>query len=242
MVEMKRCPDCAELVQPEARICRYCRFDFETQQSGDATAAGTPGALDQVEGPEEALAPELQSRETMWIPVDLLKEYVSALAALVACTQAEIEADQRQDRAFSVTDDSGKWERALAARDVAAEEERAASEQYERLERVVRAAIPRSSGSTRDAARNSLGQGQCSVVATGFKPFDEDSLTNYTAEELLEYYLEYRLGFSIDEAEEAVNRAQHIGRVVLLEAVTLEDAIAVKKELEAMRCTVKIVE
>ena len=26
---MKRCPDCAELVQPDARVCRYCRFDFE---------------------------------------------------------------------------------------------------------------------------------------------------------------------------------------------------------------------
>jgi hypothetical protein len=31
----KRCPDCAELVQPDARICRYCRFDFETGASAD---------------------------------------------------------------------------------------------------------------------------------------------------------------------------------------------------------------
>ena len=27
---MKKCPDCAELVQPEARICRFCRFEFVT--------------------------------------------------------------------------------------------------------------------------------------------------------------------------------------------------------------------
>jgi len=26
---LKRCPDCAELVQPDARICRYCRHEFE---------------------------------------------------------------------------------------------------------------------------------------------------------------------------------------------------------------------
>lgn len=24
----KRCPDCAELVKPQARVCRYCRHDF----------------------------------------------------------------------------------------------------------------------------------------------------------------------------------------------------------------------
>jgi hypothetical protein len=32
---MKRCPDCAELLQPDARICRVCRFDFETGLSAD---------------------------------------------------------------------------------------------------------------------------------------------------------------------------------------------------------------
>jgi hypothetical protein len=36
--EMKRCPDCAELVQPDARICRFCRFDFRTGVSGDGAS------------------------------------------------------------------------------------------------------------------------------------------------------------------------------------------------------------
>ena len=30
MAQMKRCPDCAELLKQEARICRFCRFDPTT--------------------------------------------------------------------------------------------------------------------------------------------------------------------------------------------------------------------
>jgi len=28
--QMKRCPDCAELLKHESRVCRFCRFDPTT--------------------------------------------------------------------------------------------------------------------------------------------------------------------------------------------------------------------
>jgi uncharacterized protein UPF0547 len=35
-VAMKVCPDCAESVQPAARICRYCGYEFAPPRATDA--------------------------------------------------------------------------------------------------------------------------------------------------------------------------------------------------------------
>ena len=41
---MKQCPDCAELVQPAARVCRFCGFNFETDSGVPTPAATRPTA------------------------------------------------------------------------------------------------------------------------------------------------------------------------------------------------------
>lgn len=35
---MKRCPDCAEFVQPDAKICRFCRHEFSDEQNSAVDA------------------------------------------------------------------------------------------------------------------------------------------------------------------------------------------------------------
>jgi len=32
---LKKCPDCAEFVQPEARICRFCGHEFLSERAGN---------------------------------------------------------------------------------------------------------------------------------------------------------------------------------------------------------------
>jgi hypothetical protein len=38
---MKTCPDCAEQVQMAARICRFCRHDFNAWSANDAPPSNT---------------------------------------------------------------------------------------------------------------------------------------------------------------------------------------------------------
>lgn len=38
--ELKRCPDCAENVQPAAKVCRYCGLEFSTGRRRGGAAHG----------------------------------------------------------------------------------------------------------------------------------------------------------------------------------------------------------
>jgi hypothetical protein len=39
----KTCPMCAELIQPEALVCKYCGYDYRTQSVGGVTASKVNG-------------------------------------------------------------------------------------------------------------------------------------------------------------------------------------------------------
>lgn len=40
MARMRRCPDCAELIQPTARICRFCRAEVAPGSTGAKSSSG----------------------------------------------------------------------------------------------------------------------------------------------------------------------------------------------------------
>jgi hypothetical protein len=63
----KRCPDCGEEVNVYARLCRFCRYDFETRISGDGTRRGI--AAEQTSAPTPArqatpVRPPVKTRPT----------------------------------------------------------------------------------------------------------------------------------------------------------------------------------
>jgi hypothetical protein len=48
---LKRCPQCAEFVQPDAKICRFCRNEFASPEAGRATGLLVDGLPQESEGP-----------------------------------------------------------------------------------------------------------------------------------------------------------------------------------------------
>lgn len=44
--EEKKCPQCAELVKREAKICRFCRYEFEDTETPALEASEQSGAPD----------------------------------------------------------------------------------------------------------------------------------------------------------------------------------------------------
>jgi len=44
----KKCPFCAEMVKAEAKVCRFCGYDFVTRQRSATSSAGTPSPLPKI--------------------------------------------------------------------------------------------------------------------------------------------------------------------------------------------------
>lgn len=57
MPELKRCPDCAELVRAEANKCRYCGYRFDVRRSAERPATFLTSLIDTFRRPHGPEAP-----------------------------------------------------------------------------------------------------------------------------------------------------------------------------------------
>lgn len=69
----KKCPDCAEMVKVEARICRHCRYEFPPVEASKGQAAG-PRGIDALPMPgvEDGAASKICSACQVKIPAHAL--------------------------------------------------------------------------------------------------------------------------------------------------------------------------
>jgi len=79
---IKRCPDCAELVQAEAHSCPYCRFDFATGIGAGEVERADPG-----EPGIEPAEPELPKQESQGDSDGLTEDEVATFAIFAAAAK-----------------------------------------------------------------------------------------------------------------------------------------------------------
>lgn len=82
---MKKCPDCAEYVQGEARVCRFCGFKFidmdTVKEISEAPRSAAPSSGTSGEGPDETN----QNQEKRRIGIDPKWGMIALVVVIVTC-------------------------------------------------------------------------------------------------------------------------------------------------------------